>query len=43
MLFHYHCVLLLQVLVHDRMDKSPTDGAYIYGLFLDGARWDKEK
>ncbi|XP_059163826.1 dynein axonemal heavy chain 12-like isoform X1 [Physella acuta] len=32
-----------EVLVHDRMEKAPADGAYIYGLFLDGARWDKQQ
>lgn len=30
-----------QVLNYDSMDVPPSDGAYIFGLFTDGARWDR--
>jgi len=33
----------LQLMQEDSNDTPPTDGAYVHGLFVDGARWDRQR
>ena len=36
-------MFVFQVLAQETSDSHPEDGAYIFGLYLDGARWDKKR
>jgi len=35
--------MLFQLLEEDGSDTSPNDGAYVHGLFVDGARWSRAR
>ena len=34
---------VLQLMKVETSDETPSDGAYIFGLYLDGARWDRQQ
>ena len=34
--------LIFQVRKEERLTKAPDDGVFVYGLFVDGARWNKQ-
>jgi len=36
-------VCLAQVMNEDSFAEGPNNGSYINGLFLDGARWDRQR
>ena len=35
--------VFVQLMKQDGSETSPEDGAYVHGLFADGARWDRDK
>lgn len=33
----------VQIMIEDSFAEGPQDGSYINGLYLDGARWDRQR
>ena len=31
---------VMDTIDHTKFDRPPEDGIYVYGLFIEGARWD---
>lgn len=39
----YVLLLWYQLLKDDDVEEAPVDGAYVHGLYVDGARWSRQQ